>query len=89
MSKSTRSRPFGRKSNATVTVIEAKVHRSSARNARLAFIVAAIVVGLLSAVVAASYVHPIVALFFGFAVGVPTGAVVWALVRVWPVIRVL
>jgi hypothetical protein len=72
-----------------VTVIEAKVHRSSARKARLAFILTAVIVGLLAAVVAASYMHPILALIVGALIGVPTGALAWVLVRVWPVLRLL
>ncbi|NES26277.1 hypothetical protein GCE86_27650 [Micromonospora terminaliae] len=72
-----------------MTVIEAKVHRSSARNARLAFILTAVIVGLLAAVVAASYIHPILALFLGALIGVPLGAAVWVLVRIWPVLRLL
>ncbi|MDM4721614.1 hypothetical protein QTQ03_19200 [Micromonospora sp. WMMA1363] len=72
-----------------MTVIEAKVHRSSARNARMAFILTAVIVGVLSAVVAAAYWHPIVALFVGALIGVPTGGLVWLLVRIWPVIRLL
>ncbi|SCL16745.1 hypothetical protein GA0070616_1104 [Micromonospora nigra] len=89
MSKSSPRRPFGRKSNGTITVIEAKVHRSSARNARLAFILTAVIVGLLAAVVAVSYMHPILALFVGVLVGVPLGGLVWVLVRIWPVLRLL
>ncbi|MFF5072076.1 hypothetical protein ACFY2R_12965 [Micromonospora olivasterospora] len=72
-----------------MTVIEARVHRSSARNARLAFILTAVIVGLLSAVVAASYMHPIIALFVGVLIGVPAGAFAWVLVRIWPVLRLL
>ncbi|MFU8855247.1 hypothetical protein ACNAW0_30440, partial [Micromonospora sp. SL1-18] len=72
-----------------MTVIEARVHRSSARNARVAFILTAVIVGLLSAVVAASYMHPILALFVGALIGVPAGAFVWVLVRIWPVLRLL
>ncbi|WP_091192382.1 hypothetical protein [Micromonospora narathiwatensis] len=72
-----------------MTVIEARVHRSSARNARLAFVLTAVVVGVLAAVVAASYWHPIVALIVGALVGVPCGAAAWLLVRVWPVLRLL
>ncbi|MFY1703545.1 hypothetical protein ACN28G_17695 [Micromonospora sp. WMMA1923] len=89
MSKSSPRRSFGRKSTGTVTVIEAKVHRSSARNARMAFILAAVIIGILTAVVAASYVHPIIGLFVGVAVGVPCGFLAWLLVRVWPVLRLL
>ncbi|MFI7213144.1 hypothetical protein ACIBP4_01095 [Micromonospora maritima] len=89
MSKSSPRRSFGRKSGGTITVIEAKVHRSSARNARLAFILTAVIVGLLSAVVAASYIHPILAVFAGALIGVPLGGLAWLLVRVWPVLRLL
>ncbi|MEU7923511.1 hypothetical protein [Micromonospora zamorensis] len=88
MSKSSPRRPFGRHTG-TVTVIEAKVHRSSARNARLAFVLTAVIVGLLSAVVAASSIHPILAVFVGALIGVPTGGLAWVLVRIWPVIRLL
>jgi hypothetical protein len=72
-----------------VTVIEAQVHRSSARNARLAFILTAVIVGLLAAVVAASYIHPILALFVGALIGVSLGGLVWVVVRIWPVLRLL
>ncbi|PWU48903.1 hypothetical protein DLJ46_10690 [Micromonospora globispora] len=72
-----------------MTVIEAKVHRSSARNARLAFILTAVIVGLLSAVVAASYMHPILALFLGALIGAPTAGLAWVLVRIWPALRLL
>ncbi|WP_435589749.1 hypothetical protein [Micromonospora aurantiaca (nom. illeg.)] len=89
MSKSSPRRSFGRKSSGTITVIEAKVHRSSARNARLAFILTAVIVGLLSAVVAASYIHPILAVFVGALIGVPLGGLAWLLVRIWPVLRLL
>ncbi|WP_307849090.1 hypothetical protein [Micromonospora sp. U56] len=88
MSKFSPRRPFGRNTG-TVTVIEAKVHRSSARNARLAFILTAVIVGLLAAVVAASSIHPILALFLGAAIGVPSGGLAWVLVRIWPVLRLL
>ncbi|PZG11529.1 hypothetical protein C1I95_27130 [Micromonospora craterilacus] len=72
-----------------MTVIEARVHRSWARNARMAFVLTAAIAGLLAAVVAASYMHPILALFVGVGVGVPLGGIVWVLVRIWPVIRLL
>jgi len=88
MSKSNRPR-FGGKSSATVTVIEARVHRSSARNAKVAFILTALIVGLLSATIAADYWHPILAGVFGIAFGAVCGGAVWVLVRVWPVVRVI
>jgi len=72
-----------------VTVLEARVHRSSARNARLAFILTLAVVGLLTATIAADRMHPILALFAGGAIGTVSGAIAWLLVRIWPVIRLL
>jgi len=72
-----------------VTVLETRVHRSSARNARLASIVVGIAVGLLTATVAADHHHPIIALAMGIALGGACGAVAWVLVRVWPVLRLL
>ncbi|MFI7603951.1 hypothetical protein ACIBTV_02360 [Micromonospora sp. NPDC049366] len=87
MSKSSPRRSFGRKSSGTVTVIETRVHRSSARKARLAFILTAVIVGLLAAVVAASSIHPILALILGGLIGVPTGGMAWVLVRIWPVLQ--
>src|SRR5439155_11516712 len=94
MSKSTgfrrgSGRGFGRRGTGTVTVIETRVHRSSARNARLAFWVTWFVVGLLSMTIAADRIHPILALLLGFAVGTAVGAVVWAIVRVWPLLRLI
>ncbi|HZO66236.1 MAG TPA: hypothetical protein VFB74_14625 [Kribbellaceae bacterium] len=72
-----------------MTVIEARVHRSSARNAKLAFFLTLVVVGLLTATVTAEQVHPILALLLGIVAGLLCGAAAWALVRVWPVIRLL
>ena len=89
MSKSTPNRAFGRRSNATVTVIEDRVYRSSARNARLGFIVTALVVGLLATVVASDRMHPILAVFAGLAIGAVIGALVWTVIRIWPVLRLL
>jgi len=70
-------------------VIEAQVHFAWARKARVAFYVTAIVVTLLTMSVAADRLHPIVALLLGLAVGVAVGLVAWAIVRAWPVIRML
>jgi hypothetical protein len=88
MPKVTGRRGFGRGSG-TVTVIETKVHRSSARKARMAFVVAAFVVGLLTMTVAADRMHPVLAMLLGTAIGIPAGALVWVLVRIWPVIRLI
>jgi hypothetical protein len=88
MSKSTPNRAFGRRS-ATVTVIEAKVHRSSERKARFAFIIAALLVGVITMIVASATMHPILAALLGAAVAAPAGALVWVLFRIWPVIRLV
>ncbi len=55
----------------------------------MAFYLTAIIVGLLSMVIASDYMHPILALFLGALTGGVTGAIVWMLVRVWPVIRLV
>jgi hypothetical protein len=88
MSKSS-ARGWGRKSSGTVTVIEAQVHRTSARHAKLAFIVTWIVVGLLAATIAADRMHPILALLLGAILGLVVGAIMWLLVSIWPVIRLI
>jgi hypothetical protein len=88
MSKPTRS-PFKGKSSASVTVLETKVHRSSARNARFAFIITAVVVGLLAAVILADRWHPIIAAILGVILGGACGAIAWVAVRIWPVVRVM
>lgn len=88
MSKSSSARLLGR-SSGSVTVIQTSVHRSYARNARLAGIITALVVGVLAATVAADHVHPVVAAMLGGLIGTCSGAVVWAVVRVWPVLRII
>ncbi len=88
MSKSTRGFGFGRKSG-TVTVIEQKVLRTTARNARMAFIIAALIVGVLAMTVASDHMHPILAGLLGGLLGGTAGTLVWLLVRIWPVLRLL
>ncbi|MEU8656934.1 hypothetical protein [Actinoplanes philippinensis] len=88
MSKSTRSGGSGRRSG-TVTVIEQRLHRTAAENARFAFILTAVVVGLLALVVAADHMHPLLAAFVAVPVAAAVGGLVWTLVRIWPVLRVL
>ena len=88
MSKSTRGFGFGRRSG-TVTVIEQKVLRSTARNARMAFIITALIVGLLAMTVASDHMHPIIAGLLAVPIAFVAGAFVWTLVRIWPVLRLL
>jgi hypothetical protein len=88
MSKSTRGFGFGRKSG-TVTVIEQKVLRSSARNARMGFIITALIVGILAMTVASDHMHPILAALLATPIAFVAGAFVWTLIRIWPVLRLL
>ena len=85
MGKSSRT---GRR-NGTVTVIETRVHRNSARNARLAFVLAAIFIGGIATVAASQWTQPVLSLLIGIAIGVIAGAICWTAVRVWPVVRVI
>ena len=79
---------FGR-GNGTITVIEQPVMRSYRRKAKIVFYVTWFTVGVLAATVAASKWHPVIALFAGAAFGFITGAIVWAIVAAWPVIRAI
>ena len=88
MPKSNRGSAFGRRSG-TVTVIEEPVRRSAARKARIVFWVIWIIVSLLSAAVAASKWHPIIALFAGIGIGLAVAAIVAGAVLIWPVVRVI
>lgn len=88
MPKSNGRMSFGRGSG-TVTVIEDRVRRSSARTAKIAFWVVAVSVALLTATVAASYTHPIIAVLIGITAGIAAGLPVAALIWIWPVLRVL
>jgi hypothetical protein len=72
-----------------VTVIETRVHRNSARNARLAFVLAALFIGGIATVAASQWTEPVLSLLIGIAIGVVAGAVCWTAVRVWPVVRVV
>jgi hypothetical protein len=87
VSKSNSGGLFGRKSPAQVTVIAANVHRASARNARLALILTALLVGGLSMAVLSDSMHPILSVFAGAFIGIAAGGVVWLAVTVWPVLR--
>jgi hypothetical protein len=88
MSKSTRGFGFGSRSG-TVTVIEQKVHRSSERHARLAFVITVLIVGLVTMVVASDKMHPILAALLAAPIAAIAGAFVWLLVRIWPVLRLI
>jgi hypothetical protein len=78
-----------RKSSGTVTVIEARVHRSWARNARIGYILTALTVGALSTAVLSQWLSPVLSVLAGFAVGNIAGGLVWVAIRLWPMVRVL
>ncbi|RQW98572.1 hypothetical protein [Micromonospora inaquosa] len=89
MSKSSQRSPFGWSNRGgQVTVIEAPVARSYRRRAVIAFWVTLGVVGLLAAMVASEYLHPILGGLLGVVLGAVLGAVVFALIVAWPVLRV-
>jgi hypothetical protein len=88
MPKSSGRKSFGR-GNGTVTVIEQQVHRSSIRNAKIAFWAIGVPVALLAATVAASYTHPILAGLIGIVAGVCVGLPIAGFIMAWPVLRVL
>jgi hypothetical protein len=84
-----KSSRFGsKKSPGTVTVIEARVHRSWARNAKIAGVGVSLVAGALALMVASRWMPPALSLPLGVLVGVVCGGVAWAVVRVWPIVRI-
>jgi hypothetical protein len=90
VSKSTGRTPFGSSTRGqTVTVIEAPTRHSQRRKAIVAFWVTLLVVGLLGGTVASHYLHPILGGLLGLLGGVALGAVVFALILAWPVLRII
>jgi hypothetical protein len=73
----------------TVTVIEAPTRHSQRRKAKVAFWVTLFVVGMLTATVASHYWHPILGFLFGLFVGSVCGAILFALIVAWPVLRII
>jgi hypothetical protein len=79
---------FGRRAG-TITVIEEPVMRSYRRKAKIVFYLTWVIVAVLTASVAASRWHPIIALLAGLACGYIVGALAAAIVAAWPVIRAI
>jgi hypothetical protein len=73
----------------TITVIEEPVMRSYRRKAKIVFYVTWVIIAALTATVAASKWHPILALAAGIAAGLITGAIAGAIVAAWPVLRAI
>src|SRR5262245_44939091 len=88
MPYSNRRSGFGRRPG-TVTVIEEPVRRNAARTAKIVACVTALTVGLLTATVAASKWHPIIALFAGVLAGAAAGFIVAVAILAWPVLRAI
>lgn len=89
MSKSSPS--FGRlvpgRRHRRVTLIQANAAYAAARRAKMAFWVTCLVVGLMTASVATSNLHPALALALGALVGTITGAIAWTIARIWPFLQ--
>jgi len=73
----------------TVTVIEEPVLRSYRRKAKIVFYLTAVITGALSATVAASKWHPVIALGIGLVLALVMGTIVGAVVAAWPIIRAI
>lgn len=73
----------------TITVIEEPVMRSYRRKAKIVFYVTWVIIAALTATVAASKWHPILALAAGIAAGLITATITAAIVASWPVIRAI
>ena len=90
MSKSSGRSLFGAsRKGQTVTVIESPTRINQRRKAIVAFWVTWAVVALPGAVIAADYMHPILAGLLGAVLGVLAGLVLAALIIVWPVLRMI
>lgn len=89
MPKSNRPGSFGQRGG-TITVIEQPVMRSFMRKAKIVFWIVWIAVGLLAAIVLASYLHPpVLALLAGAFAGLIIAAIASSIVAAWPVIRII
>ena len=91
MSKSTSGRSLFGSTNRgqTVTVIEAPIRHGQRRKAIVGFWVALFFVGLPVGTVASQDHHPIVGFLIGAFFGALVGAVAYALIVVWPVLRII
>ena len=90
MSKSSGRSGFGTSNRGrTVTVIEAPTRYNQRRKAIVAFWITLLIVGLLGGTVASHYMHPIVGGLLGILAGVVLGGLVFALIVVWPVLRIV
>ncbi|BCJ74500.1 hypothetical protein CS0771_40440 [Catellatospora sp. IY07-71] len=76
-----------RKSPAQVTVLEAKVHHTAARNAKASLIVVGLLAAAVAVVVLLDHLHPFLAVFAGLLIGAVAGGLAWVSVVVWPVVR--
>jgi hypothetical protein len=84
-----RGEMFGGRPVGAVAVVEAPVSISYARKARITFLTVTVSVAAVMAMVLAVFAHPVLAVLIGVVAGLVCGFVAAALVRVWPVLRVL
>ncbi len=80
---------FGDHPVGAITMIDTPVSLSYARKARVTFLAVAAGVATATAIVLSVFQHPVLAVMIGIAAGLVCGFVAAALVRVWPVLRVL
>jgi hypothetical protein len=55
----------------------------------MAFIITALIVGILAMTVASDHMHPILAALLAIPIAFVAGLLVWTLVRIWPVLRLI
>jgi hypothetical protein len=72
-----------------VAVVEAPVSVSYARKARITFLTVTVGVAAVTAMVLTVFAHPVLAVLIGIVAGLVCGFVAAAVVRVWPLLRVL
>lgn len=89
MSKSRTGGLFGSHHTGAVTIVDPPVRMTYARKARLTFWVVSISVTALAGTVASDYLHPIVGLLAGTAIGVLVGLITGLFVVAWPVLRAI
>ncbi|NRQ40179.1 hypothetical protein HII36_51415 [Nonomuraea sp. NN258] len=75
--------------NSSVTVIQANVHYSYLRTAKITFYVVLVVVGIFAAVIATYYLPPLAAVPVGLAAGTLIGGLVASIIAIWPVLRAI
>lgn len=80
---------FGTARPGAVAVVDAPVSLAYARKARVAFVAVSVAVASAASAVLSVFAYPVLAVLVGVVAGLVCGLVAGAVVRVWPVLRVL